>query len=181
MLNMDISIHNMLFRPELYTTNTDILHKLQPYMLTTNVLQHTNNTSNITKICNDNNIDNKTPTTLDESRPSELIVPRHNDSLFWCIYILLNDGCLRIVPSEFSFGFPYNLRVSASSLLNNSSFNSRTSSVEIRVNKASVTFSVVDFQASIILLWLSAVLTLYTGYDYMRKGIDHAISEDNKD
>ena len=33
----------------------------------------------------------------------------------------------------------------------------------------------------IILLWLSAVLTLFTGYDYMRKGIDHAISEDNKD
>jgi len=33
----------------------------------------------------------------------------------------------------------------------------------------------------IILLWLSAFLTLYTGYDYVRKGIDHAISEDNKD
>ena len=33
----------------------------------------------------------------------------------------------------------------------------------------------------IVLLWLSAFLTLYTGYDYLRKGIDHAISEDNKD
>jgi CDP-diacylglycerol--glycerol-3-phosphate 3-phosphatidyltransferase/cardiolipin synthase len=33
----------------------------------------------------------------------------------------------------------------------------------------------------IILLWLSAFLTLYTGYDYLVKGIDHAISEDNKD
>ncbi len=32
----------------------------------------------------------------------------------------------------------------------------------------------------IILLWLSAFLTLYTGYDYLRKGIDHAISEDKK-
>ena len=32
----------------------------------------------------------------------------------------------------------------------------------------------------IILLWLSAFLTLYTGYDYLRKGIDHAISEDEK-
>ncbi|WP_440909095.1 CDP-diacylglycerol--glycerol-3-phosphate 3-phosphatidyltransferase [Candidatus Pelagibacter sp.] len=32
----------------------------------------------------------------------------------------------------------------------------------------------------IILLWLSAFLTLYTGYEYVRKGIDHAISEDNK-
>ena len=30
----------------------------------------------------------------------------------------------------------------------------------------------------IILLWLSAFLTLYTGYDYVRKGIDHAINED---
>ena len=33
----------------------------------------------------------------------------------------------------------------------------------------------------IVLLWLSAFLTLFTGYDYMRKGIDHAMSEDKKD
>ncbi len=33
----------------------------------------------------------------------------------------------------------------------------------------------------IILLWLSAFLTLYTGYPYLKKGIDHAISEDSKD
>ena len=32
----------------------------------------------------------------------------------------------------------------------------------------------------IILLWLSAFLTLFTGYDYLRKGIDHAMSEDSK-
>jgi cardiolipin synthase len=32
----------------------------------------------------------------------------------------------------------------------------------------------------VVLLWLSAFLTLYTGYEYLRKGIDHAISEDNK-
>ena len=32
----------------------------------------------------------------------------------------------------------------------------------------------------IILLWLSAFLTLYTGYDYVRKGIEHIISEDDK-
>jgi len=32
----------------------------------------------------------------------------------------------------------------------------------------------------VILLWLSAILTLYTGYEYLRKGIDHAMSEDNK-
>ncbi len=32
----------------------------------------------------------------------------------------------------------------------------------------------------IILLWLSAFLTLYTGYDYLIKGIDHAINEDSK-
>ena len=47
--------------------------------------------------------------------------------------------------------------------------------------------SIINFQdynaqtIGIILLWLSAALTLYTGYDYMLKGIDHAISEDNKD
>ena len=33
----------------------------------------------------------------------------------------------------------------------------------------------------IILLWFSAFLTLYTGYDYFRRSIDHAISEDKKD
>ena len=32
----------------------------------------------------------------------------------------------------------------------------------------------------IILLWLSAFLTLYTGYGYVKKGIGHAINEDNK-
>jgi len=37
-----------------------------------------------------------------------------------------------------------------------------------------------DYNIGIILLWLSAFLTLYTGYEYLRKGIDHAISEDNK-
>ena len=40
-----------------------------------------------------------------------------------------------------------------------------------------------DYNATtigIILLWLSAFLTLYTGYDYVRKGIDHVISEDEK-
>ena len=33
----------------------------------------------------------------------------------------------------------------------------------------------------IVLLWFSAFLTLYTGYDYLRKGIDHAINQDNKE
>ena len=33
----------------------------------------------------------------------------------------------------------------------------------------------------IILLWLSAFLTLYTGHDYFKKSIDHAINEDTKD
>ena len=33
----------------------------------------------------------------------------------------------------------------------------------------------------IVLLWFSAFLTLYTGYDYLRKGIDHAIDQDTKD
>lgn len=32
----------------------------------------------------------------------------------------------------------------------------------------------------IILLWLSAAITLYTGYGYIVKGIDHALSEDDK-
>ena len=45
---------------------------------------------------------------------------------------------------------------------------------------------VVNFQdynaqtIGIILLWLSSFLTLYTGYDYLVKGIDHALSEDDK-
>ena len=32
----------------------------------------------------------------------------------------------------------------------------------------------------IILLWIAAFLTLYTGYDYLRKGIVSAISDDQK-
>jgi len=32
----------------------------------------------------------------------------------------------------------------------------------------------------IILLWLASILTLYTGYDYLVKGIDTAISDDKK-
>ena len=32
----------------------------------------------------------------------------------------------------------------------------------------------------IILLWLAAILTLYTGYEYLLKGIDTAISDDEK-
>ena len=46
--------------------------------------------------------------------------------------------------------------------------------------------SIINFEdynaqtVGIILLWLSAFLTLYTGYDYVRKGIDHIISEDEK-
>jgi CDP-diacylglycerol--glycerol-3-phosphate 3-phosphatidyltransferase/cardiolipin synthase len=45
-------------------------------------------------------------------------------------------------------------------------------------------FNFQDYNAQtigIILLWLSAFLTLYTGYDYLRRGIDHAINQDNKD
>lgn len=44
-------------------------------------------------------------------------------------------------------------------------------------------FNFQDYNAQtigIILLWLSAFLTLYTGYEYLRKGIDHAMSEDSK-
>ena len=40
-------------------------------------------------------------------------------------------------------------------------------------------FNFQDYNAQtigIILLWLSAFLTLYTAYDYLRKGIDHALS-----
>ncbi len=45
-------------------------------------------------------------------------------------------------------------------------------------------FNFQDYNAQtfgIVLLWLSAFLTLFTGYDYLRKGIDHAINEDRKD
>ena len=32
----------------------------------------------------------------------------------------------------------------------------------------------------IVLLWIAAFLTLYTGYDYLRKGIDSAINDDEQ-
>ena len=47
--------------------------------------------------------------------------------------------------------------------------------------KKIINFQDYDAQTiGIILLWFSAFLTLYTGYEYIRKGIDHAISEDEK-
>ena len=58
-------------------------------------------------------------------------------------------------------------------------------SIAILLNGASGN-KVINFQdynaqtIGIILLWLSAFLTLYTGYDYLRRGIDHAINEDEK-
>ena len=47
--------------------------------------------------------------------------------------------------------------------------------------KKIINFQDYDAQTiGIILLWFSAFLTLYTGYEYIIKGIDHAISEDEK-
>ena len=47
--------------------------------------------------------------------------------------------------------------------------------------KKLINFQDYDAQTiGIIFLWFSAFLTLYTGYEYLRKGIDHAISQDNK-
>jgi CDP-diacylglycerol--glycerol-3-phosphate 3-phosphatidyltransferase/cardiolipin synthase len=47
--------------------------------------------------------------------------------------------------------------------------------------KKLINFQNYDAQTiGIIFLWFSAFLTLYTGYEYLRKGIDHAISQDNK-
>ena len=40
-----------------------------------------------------------------------------------------------------------------------------------------------DYNAQVIgivLLWFSAILTLYTAYDYLVKGIDHALSKDDE-
>ena len=40
-----------------------------------------------------------------------------------------------------------------------------------------------DYNAQVIgivLLWFSAILTLYTAYDYLVKGIDHALSRDDE-
>ena len=46
--------------------------------------------------------------------------------------------------------------------------------------KRVINFQDYDAQTIGIILWLSAFLTLFTGYEYLRKGIDHAISEDKK-
>ena len=67
-------------------------------------------------------------------------------------------------------------------------YSKRKEIVEINLTKQEIKFGnkIINFQdynaqtIGIVLLWLSAFLTLYTAYDYLRKGIDHAISEDNK-
>ena len=75
-----------------------------------------------------------------------------------------------IKPGDIKFTFIFRLATSIAILLTGESGN-----------------KIINFQdynaqtVGIILLWLSAFLTLYTGYDYLRKGIDHAINEDNKD
>ena len=54
----------------------------------------------------------------------------------------------------------------------------------LTVESGNIIINFQDYNAQtvgIILLWFSAFLTLYTGYDYLRKGIDHAINQDNKD
>ncbi len=33
-------------------------------------------------------------------------------------------------------------------------------------------------QIGLVLLWMSALVTIYTGYDYFRAGIHHLIAED---
>ena len=33
-------------------------------------------------------------------------------------------------------------------------------------------------QIGLLLLWMSAIFTIYTGYDYFRAGIHHLIKED---
>jgi cardiolipin synthase len=32
----------------------------------------------------------------------------------------------------------------------------------------------------LLLLWISAILTIYTGWDYLRAGIHHLLEEDGK-
>ena len=57
----------------------------------------------------------------------------------------------------------------------------------VRIRTGETGNKIISFQdynaqtIGIILLWIAAFLTLYTGYDYLRKGIDHAINEDKKD
>jgi cardiolipin synthase len=35
-------------------------------------------------------------------------------------------------------------------------------------------------QIGLLLLWVSAIFTIYTGWDYFRAGIHHVIKEDEK-
>ena len=47
--------------------------------------------------------------------------------------------------------------------------------VEININLEENNFNNYDAHSiGIVLLWLAAFLTIYTGYDYVRKGIHHA-------
>jgi len=35
-------------------------------------------------------------------------------------------------------------------------------------------------QTGLLLLWISAIVTIYTGWDYLRAGIHHLVEEDEK-
>jgi len=87
---MAITIQNLLFKPiniEKEISYTELIQYISPYMLTLGNKNTLNNTNNAT-------IMEKTQHTEEENPKKEIInmiEPKQKDTLFWCLYILLND------------------------------------------------------------------------------------------
>jgi hypothetical protein len=86
---MAIAIHNLLFKPiniEKDISYTELIQYISPYMLTLGNKKALNNNINETIIEN---------TQQEEETPKKEIInmiePKQKDTLFWCLYILLND------------------------------------------------------------------------------------------
>jgi hypothetical protein len=83
---MSLEIHNLLFKPctiEDDLTNTGLIQYISPYMLT---LSNKNTTVNT--------INEKTEEIPEVEQKKEIInriEPKQKDTLFWCLYIILND------------------------------------------------------------------------------------------
>lgn len=87
---MAITIQNLLFKPtniEKDISYTELIQYISPYMLTLGNKNTLNKTDNALIMEKTQHIEEETP----KKEIINMIEPKQKDTLFWCLYILLND------------------------------------------------------------------------------------------
>lgn len=87
---MAITIQNLLFKPtniEKDISYTELIQYISPYMLTLGNKNTLNKTDNALIMEKTQHIEEETP----QKEIINMIEPKQKDTLFWCLYILLND------------------------------------------------------------------------------------------